>query len=162
MSIRLALCGCMLGSLVCVANDVDPGWIAIHGERYRAETGQEAYDLAEALQWEAARSYPAPDITVPMLDADGAQIGTARIVVDSSTMQAVAVVNSASPQRPWSEQRAAYLARVQARTAALAKAATNAEKARVAAAGAGNNVNTIRQQVEELARVVAELVEALK
>lgn len=51
--------------------------------------------------------YPTPDSVVPLVKPDGAQIGTARIVVDATTMQPIAVVDSASPQKPWAEQRAA-------------------------------------------------------
>ena len=50
--------------------------------------------------------YPEPDVTVPLVDTNGTTIGTARILVDAETLQPLAVVNSASPQKPWTEQNA--------------------------------------------------------
>lgn len=61
----------------------------------------------DAAMWLNAQEYPAPDITVPMVNTNGNPIGTCRIVVDAATLEPVAVINTASPQRPWSEQRAA-------------------------------------------------------
>lgn len=63
----------------------------------------------------ATTDFPSPDIVVPLLGTNGVQVGTARIVVDRETMQAVAVVDSASPQKPWAEQRAAAVKAMKAR-----------------------------------------------
>jgi hypothetical protein len=60
----------------------------------------------DAILIVASQSYPSPDITVPMVDADGDSVGTARILVDPDTMEVRAVINSASPQRTWSDQKA--------------------------------------------------------
>jgi len=65
----------------------------------------------------ATTDFPSPDIVVPLMGTNGVQVGTARIVVDRETMQAVAVVDSASPQKPWAEQRAAAVAEMTARAA---------------------------------------------
>ena len=54
--------------------------------------------------------YPSPDVTVPVLDADGNATGTARILADAD-LNIVAVVDSASPQRPWAEQLEQWQAR---------------------------------------------------
>jgi cysteine synthase len=71
---------------------------------YRAPTAAEL----------AAELYPLPDVVVPLVGTNGVQVGTARIVVDRETMQAVAVVDSASPQKPWAEQRAAAVKQIKA------------------------------------------------
>jgi len=63
--------------------------------------------------------YPSPDITVPMMDSSNV-VGTARLLVDSETMEVAAVINTASPQHPWSAQLAAWRADRDARAAALA------------------------------------------
>ena len=62
----------------------------------------------------ATTDFPSPDIVVPLVGTNGVQVGTARIVVDRETMQAVAVVDSASPQKPWAEQRAAAVKQIKA------------------------------------------------
>lgn len=61
--------------------------------------------------------YPRPNVTVPMLDGDGAVIGTVRLLADAD-LNVVAVTDSASPQKPWSEQLAAWQ---QKRAAAIAE-----------------------------------------
>jgi hypothetical protein len=53
--------------------------------------------------------FPSPDITVPVLDAAGAQTGTARLLVDA-TGTLVIVTDSASPQRPVADQLADFVA----------------------------------------------------
>lgn len=64
--------------------------------------GVKYYDVdAEA---EALRG-PAPEVFVPMLNSDGEPVGTARLVVIEGSLAVVASTNSASPQKPWAEQK---------------------------------------------------------
>jgi hypothetical protein len=64
--------------------------------------GVKYYDVeAEA---EALRG-PAPEVFVPMLNSDGEPVGTARIVVIEGSLSVLASTNSASPQKPWAEQK---------------------------------------------------------
>ena len=72
---------------------------------YRAPTAAEL----------AMEAYPLPESVVPLIGTNGVQVGTARIVVDATTMQPIAVVNSASPQKSWAEQRAEYQASASSR-----------------------------------------------
>ncbi len=58
----------------------------------------------------AALRGPAPEVFVPMLNSDGEPVGTARLIVDSDTLELVAVINSESPQRTWAEQKADFMA----------------------------------------------------
>jgi len=58
-------------------------------------------------------AYPAPDVTIPMMDSDGNQIGTARLIADAE-LNLVAVIDTASPQRPVGEQIAAFRERAAA------------------------------------------------
>ena len=53
----------------------------------------------------AALRGPAPEVFVPMLNSDGEPVGTARIVVIEGSLAVVASTNSASPQKPWAEQK---------------------------------------------------------
>lgn len=69
-------------------------------------------------------TYPQPDVTVPVVDANGNPVGTARLLVDAAG-QLVIVADSASPQRPWPDQKADAVARI-------AAAKTRAESARAA------------------------------
>jgi len=64
--------------------------------------GVKYYDIdAEA---EALRG-PPPEVFVPMLNSDGEPVGTARLVVIEGSLAVVASTNSASPQKPWAEQK---------------------------------------------------------
>lgn len=64
--------------------------------------GVKYYDVdAEA---EALRG-PAPEVFVPMLNSDGEPVGTARLVVIEGSLSVLASTNSASPQKPWAEQK---------------------------------------------------------
>lgn len=65
--------------------------------------------------------YPTPHTTVPLLDADGNQIGTASLYVYADSMQTVASINSASPVRPASVQLDEYRRTVKALNAAKAE-----------------------------------------
>ncbi len=56
--------------------------------------------------------YPSPDTTVPMVDSNGVQVGTARLLVDADTLLPVAVINSASPQRAWTNQQEQFVERL--------------------------------------------------
>lgn len=62
-----------------------------------------AVDAVEAA--EAAVRYPEPDTTVPMVDASGVTVGTARIVANAVTLEPIIVVNSQSPKRSWQDQK---------------------------------------------------------
>jgi hypothetical protein len=84
------------------------------------EAGTSSYVLTNGVAVETitcspapdpADQYPEPDMIVPMVDSNGVQVGTARLLVDSDTLLPVAVINSQSPQRPWSEQRDQFKAR---------------------------------------------------
>lgn len=124
---------------VTIQPDAPPQWVwcdVIDGRGYRltewrvpgvaAPTDAQLRALQPAADRRASdAAYPAPDVTVPMLDSAGHAVGTARIVVDAATLDPVVVINSASPQRPWAEQRAAYMA---------ALTALKAEKAALKAA----------------------------
>lgn len=94
--------------------------LAASGYRLATADEIEAWETAEAAAAEAAAALvgPQPETLVPMLDADGKPVGTARILVDTN-LQIIAVVNSASPQKPWAEQRAAYEAKAAAREARM-------------------------------------------
>lgn len=61
-------------------------------------------DLPSEAETDAAL-YPQPDVTVPVVDADGNPVGTARLLVDAAG-QLLIVTDSASPQRPWPDQKA--------------------------------------------------------
>lgn len=73
-------------------------------------------DAAMAATWCASNPAPNPDVTVPLM-AGGKVIGTARIVVDAATMEPLAVINSASPQRSIATQVAELSARQQSNSA---------------------------------------------
>jgi hypothetical protein len=76
---------------------------------------------AQILAAQAA-AYPTPDVTVPMVDTNGTVVGTARIVVDRETLETIAVINTASPQRPWQEQRTNIVKKVESLKANKGKA----------------------------------------
>ena len=65
-------------------------------------------------------TYPTPETLVPMVDATGLRVGTARILVDATTLETIAVVDTASPQRPWAVQREAILSNRMDRAAIIA------------------------------------------
>jgi hypothetical protein len=102
-----------------------------------------------------------PDSVVPVLDADGNQTGTARLLVDSSGALVI-VTDSASPQRPVAVQIAEYRERAAAAAASRATRIDAATKARAAgsAAAAANSVPALREQVAILAEQVRRLAEA--
>jgi hypothetical protein len=113
----------------------------------------EAITDAELAAWQAARAYAEPAVLVPMLDADGAVVGKVRILATQDGAL-VAVVDTASPQRPWTEQLAAFRAR---------KSATVAQEARTrdiaASAAAANSVPALRAEVARLADLVRAILE---
>jgi len=76
----------------------------------RCMTQKEIDAKAEAEAAEIALIGPDPETFVPILDADGEPVGTARLIVDSDTLELVAVINSESPQRTWAEQKADFMA----------------------------------------------------
>lgn len=77
------------------------GWRYATQAEIDAKTSAEAAAQAEA---EALRG-PAPEVFVPMLNSDGEPVGTARLVVIEGSLAVVASTNSASPQKPWAEQK---------------------------------------------------------
>lgn len=73
----------------------------------------------QIAEWRTPK--PLPHTTVPLLDADGKQIGTASLYVYAGTMQPVASTNSASPVRPASVQLDEFRRAVKALNAAKAE-----------------------------------------
>ena len=87
--------------------------------------GVKYYDVdAEA---EALRG-PAPEVFVPMLNSDGEPVGTARLVVIEGSLAVVASTNSASPQKPWAEQKDQILSQL----GGIAESKATAAAARIA------------------------------
>ena len=80
---------------------------------------------AEADAQAAAFDFPAPEVVVPVLDANGERTGTARLLVDSAG-QIVVVTDTASPQRTAAVQIAEFKAKRDAASAKLAKAKAEA------------------------------------
>ena len=83
---------------------------------WREATAQEIADreAARAAEQAAAEALigPAPEVFVPMLNSDGDPVGTARLVVIEGSLSVLASTNSASPQKPWSEQKDQILAQL--------------------------------------------------
>jgi hypothetical protein len=52
--------------------------------------------------------YPTPESLCPILDADGEQVGTGRIIMDAATGEVVGVVHAQSPAKSDAEQRQAF------------------------------------------------------
>jgi hypothetical protein len=100
-----------------------------------------------------ANIYPQPDYVVPTLDAQGNQVGTARILVDAETLAIIAVIDTASPQRPWTEQRAAFAERQQRN----ANAASTARSVKDNAAKIGNS--PVARELERLAELIESIIE---
>jgi len=77
--------------------------------------------------------YPTPDSRVPILDADGVQVGVGRAIMDDETGELVGVVHSHSPEQSDAEQRASFrerrrrvrIERASLRAAARRAVATN-------------------------------------
>ena len=94
----------------------NPSWSHILADGGREATVQETADW-QAAQDAAAQAAanaqaaaealrgPAPEVFVPMLNSDGEPVGTARLVVIEGSLAVVASTNSASPQKPWAEQK---------------------------------------------------------
>ena len=94
----------------------NPSWSHILADGGREATAQETADW-QAAQDAAAQAAanaqaaaealrgPAPEVFVPMLNSDGEPVGTARLVVIEGSLAVVASTNSASPQKPWAEQK---------------------------------------------------------
>jgi hypothetical protein len=65
---------------------VDPGWIKLNGDRYKADTGRSEFVLSEVLAWEAAQPQ---DVTVGKVrlrtHADGSIEITRPIIMAAST-----------------------------------------------------------------------------
>lgn len=72
---------------------------------------RQAARASEQAEAEALRG-PAPEVFVPMLDSDGELVGTARLVVIEGSLSVLASTNSASPQKPWAEQKDQILAQL--------------------------------------------------
>ena len=87
-----------------------------------AEAAAQAQAEAEALRG------PAPEVFVPMLDSDGEQVGTARIVVIEGSLAVLASTNSASPQKTWAEQ----LDQILSQLGIVAESRASAAAARIA------------------------------
>lgn len=90
-----------------VTYNATPAMCAAAGWRYATQAEIDAKAAAEAAaqaEAEALRG-PAPEVFVPMLNSDGEPVGTARLVVIEGSLAVVASTNSASPQKPWAEQK---------------------------------------------------------
>jgi len=116
------------GNIVLVGSDdwlvSNAGWTYATPERIAAEDSAKAAAQAEA---EALRG-PAPEVFVPMLNSDGEPVGTARLVVIEGSLAVVASTNSASPQKPWAEQKDQILAQL----GSIAESKATAAAARLA------------------------------
>ena len=99
---------------------------------WREATAQEIADResARAAEQAAAEALigPAPEVFVPMLNSDGDPVGTARLVVIEGSLSVLASTNSASPQKPWSEQKDQILAQL----GSVAESRASAAAARLA------------------------------
>lgn len=80
----------------------------------------EAITDAQVATWRASVTYPAPEVTAPLI-AGSNQLGTASLYVDAETMMVCATTNTASPRRTASQQAAERAARKAAIAAAKAK-----------------------------------------
>ena len=101
------------------AKEAAEAWRIPSAEQIAAK---EAAAAAEAAELAACAEYPTPESVVPMVNANGDQIGTARILVDSETMEPICVVNSASPRRAWAIQKAEHSSKKTDRAAKVAQA----------------------------------------
>lgn len=123
----------------------------------------------------AAEQYPAPDVTVPTVDAEGNKVGTARLLVNAVTLDTIVVLDSASPQRPWSEQKAAALASLASmtglrdlcRTVKLEIAANKDETQAIVVTGETAAVKSLKKElvdchieIEHLRDIIKALVKA--
>ncbi len=117
----------------------NPSWIHILADGGREATAQETADwqAAQAAAAQAAANAqaaaealrgPAPEVFVPMLNSDGEPVGTARLVVIEGSLAVVASTNSASPQKPWAEQKDQILAQL----GSIAESKATAAAARLA------------------------------
>ena len=113
------------------------GWSYATPERIAAE---QAARLA-AQQEAEANQFPTPEVLVPVLNADGVQTGTARLLVDDLG-NLVVVTDTASPRRPAKVQLAEFKTKRMAHAARL-------EVVRVAAAK-GGGLPELRARVEAL------------
>jgi hypothetical protein len=95
----------------------------VTGYTYQQDPTRDEYALETPVVDAIPDAYPAPDSVVPVLDADGNQTGTARLLVDSSGALVV-VTDSASPQRSVAAQIAEFVA-----VAGSGRAAVDAMKA---------------------------------
>ena len=118
------------------------GWTYASPERIALEEAAQAEAEAQA----AAYTFPAPEVVVPVLDADGVRTGTASILVDASG-QIIVVTDTASPQRTAAVQIAEFKAKSASRSAKLAQGKS--------AAAAANSVPALRA-------AVATIIEALE
>jgi len=138
------------------AIDLPEGY-RIAGYAYAQDPERPDYAL-ETVEVEAIPdAFPAPDVIIPMLDAEGNQIGTARII-SNADLQIIAVVDTASPQKSVAEQIAAFVARSAKVQSVSSDVATWAQAAATAAAAA-NSVPALREQVAILAEQVKRLAE---
>ena len=79
------------------------------GYTYAQDPARPDYAIETPITAAIPVLFPSPDITVPVLDATGAQTGTARLLVDHAGALVI-VTDSASPQRPVADQIAQYVA----------------------------------------------------
>jgi hypothetical protein len=138
---------------------VENGWTeisALEAAELRCERGGGEWVDGSCVtppEPEQEPSFPQPDLVVPTLDINGNQVGTARILVDAETLAVIAVIDTASPQRPWSEQRAAFSERQQRN----ANAASVARSVKANAAKIGNS--PVARELERLAELIESIIE---
>ena len=120
--------GCEVGDAVpmdCVVDfSADPPVRRMTQQELDDRAAAEAAAQAEA---EALRG-PPPEVFVPMLNSDGDPVGTARLVVIEGSLSVLASTNSASPQKPWAEQKDQILAQL----GIVAESRASAAAARIA------------------------------
>jgi len=116
--------------------EVAPGQYDVRGETHGVTYEQilAATNRADVLA-AYPHPYPTPDSVVPVLDAQGNQTGTARLLVDAAGALVI-VTDSASPQRSVAVQLAEFKAR-----AADAKAEREAYKALLKAIAADKKLD---------------------
>ena len=103
-----------------------PGWQPFDLAQQAAWDAARAAEAAEAEAQAAAYTFPAPEVVVPVLDANGERTGTARLLVDSDG-NLFLVTDTASPQRTAAVQIAEFKAKKDAAAAKLATAKEGAK-----------------------------------
>lgn len=139
---------CPMGAEEQAARAAAP-YCVFESDHWREMTEQERADYDAAIE---AADYPEPAAVIAELDAEtGEPTGRTfrQYVIDG---EVVVVLNSASPPRPWQDQKADFVANA----ARLKKAADDAGKVATTSASA-NSVPALRAEVAKLAAIVRQL-----